>query len=131
MPQDIMWKKRLQKVGTCVVALVLAGIGYGLWVQRTGLAVPCLMHLVTGLKCPSCGVTGMCVALMQLDFATAYQRNQVLFVLAPVLGIVFFKYLMDYIKTGKWQLNRLQKGILYVSIAILVIFGIVRNILSL
>ena len=73
----------------------------------------------------------MCVALLQLDFAKAFQSNQALFLLMPMMIPVFVKYLADYVKTGKWYMNRIQTGILYVSIIILVLFGIVRNIFAL
>lgn len=71
----------------------------------------------------------MCVALLQLDFETAFHSNQALFLLLPVLGIVFFTYIAGYVRTGKWDMNRVQSGIIYVCIAIMVVFGVIRNIM--
>ena len=46
-----------------IFLLGMAGLLYGIFVSYTGLAIPCLFRKVTGLLCPGCGVTGMCVAL--------------------------------------------------------------------
>lgn len=73
----------------------------------------------------------MCIALMHLDVRTAFYSNQVLFILMPVLGVVFLKYIADYIKTGRWEMSRWQTGLLYVSIVILLVFAVVRNIWNL
>lgn len=131
MSDASMWQIRLRKVVACGVVLLVVGIGYGIFVQETGLAIPCLFHQITGFQCPGCGVTRMCVALLQLDLEKAFQSNQALFLLAPVLGIVFLKYLVDYIRTGTWKLNRIQSYTLYVCIVMLVVFGIARNVLPL
>lgn len=131
MSDATMWQVRLRKVAAYGMILLVAGFCYGIFVQKTGLAVPCLFRQVTGFQCPGCGVTRMCVALLQLDFAKAFQSNQALFLLAPVMGIVFLKYLVDYIRNGTWKLNQTQTYILYVCIAVLVIFGIARNVLPL
>lgn len=126
-----MWQLRLKMVVMCGTLLLVVGVGYGIFVRETGIAIPCLFRQVTGFRCPGCGVTHMCVALLQLDFAKAFQCNQALFLLAPILGIVFLKYLVDYIRTGAWKLNWIQTYILYVCIVVLVIFGIARNVLLL
>lgn len=128
---SIMWQARLRRVVAYAVLILAVGICYGVFVQRTGLAIPCLFHLMTGLRCPGCGVTRMCVALLHLDFKTAFYSNQALFLLLPVLGIVFFTYVADYVRNGKWNMNRVQSGIIYVCIVIMVAFGVLRNILPL
>lgn len=87
-----------------------------------------MFHLITGFKCPGCGVTHMCVALLQLDFRGAYESNQMLFLLSPFLAIVFAIYIAGYVRDGEWKMNRLQTGVLSVSIILLIGFGIVRNI---
>lgn len=128
---SIMWQARLRKIAGYAGVILAAGICYGVFVQRTGLAIPCLFHLVTGLQCLGCGVTRMCVALLRLDFETAFYSNRALFLLLPVLGTVFLTYIADYVKNGKWNMNRVQSGIIYACIVIMVIFGVIRNILPL
>lgn len=127
-PVSIMQRQRLLRV--ILWTALLAGIGllYGFFVSRTGIAIPCIFHLVTGLKCPGCGVTRMCVALMHLDFRSAYEYNQMIFILSPVLLFIFLTCVIGYIRNGHWETNRTQNVVLYVCIALLIGFGIARNI---
>lgn len=126
-----MCRMRMRQVLRCTTGFVLLGICYGIWVRQTGLAVPCLFHVITGLRCPGCGMTRMCMALLRLDFAGAFHYNQVLFFLMPVLGGILLIDTVRYVKTGRWSVGRVQNYILYVSIAVLIVFGVIRNILSL
>lgn len=128
---SVMWQVRLRRVAVYAGLILAVGVCYGRFVQRTGLAIPCFFHLITGLLCPGCGVTRMCVALLHLDFKTAFYSNQALFLLMPVLGIVFLVYIADYVKNGRWNMNRVQSGIIYVCTVIMVVFGVLRNILPL
>ena len=123
-------RRRKRVLGISILVLCM-GMLYGIFVLRTGIAIPCLFRLVTGFKCPGCGVTQMCVALLQLDFKEAFYCNQMLFLLLPVLGAVFLKYIVEYVKTGKRHMGRLQNGIIYVSIALLLVFAVFRNIYNL
>ena len=129
-PVSIMQRQRLLRV--ILWTALLAGIGllYGFFVSRTGIAIPCIFHLVTGLKCPGCGVTRMCVALMHLDFRSAYEYNQMIFILSPVLLFIFLTCVIVYIRNGHWETNRTQNVVLYVCIALLIGFGIARNIVG-
>ena len=101
-----------------IFLLGMAGLLYGIFVSYTGLAIPCLFRKVTGLLCPGCGVTGMCVALLHLNWKGAFFCHPVLFVLLLPLTAVFICSAAGY---G-------QNLILYVSVAALVIFGVVRNL---
>ena len=101
-----------------IFLLGMAGLLYGIFVSYTGLAIPCLFRKVTGLLCPGCGVTGMCVALLHLNWKGAFFCHPVLFVLLLPLTAVFICSAAGYV----------QNGILYVSVAALVIFGVVRNL---
>ena len=129
-PVSIMQRQRLLRV--ILWTALLAGIGllYGFFVSRTGIAIPCIFHLVTGLKCPGCGVTRMCVALMHLDFRSAYEYNQMIFLLSPVLLFIYLTCVIGYIRNGHWETNRTQNVVLYVCIALLIGFGIARNIVG-
>lgn len=122
-----MKRKRLMRILTYVLFVVMAGLLYGIFVEYTGLAIPCLFRRVTGLKCPGCGATGMCIALMHLHFSEAFRCNPVLFVLLPPLAVVFLCGAADYVRYGKWKVKRWQNVVLYIAIALLVAFGIVRN----
>jgi len=125
-----MKKKRLIRIVTYALLIVMAGLLYGIFVKHTGLAIPCLFHKVTGLKCPGCGITGMCVALIQLDFKSAFRCHPMLFILLVPLGIVFVRSATVYVQEGTWRTKRWQDVILYICIALLVGFSVVRNMVE-
>ena len=121
-------KARLKKLLLYMMLLGMAGLLYGILVSYTGLAIPCLFRKVTGLLCPGCGVTGMCVALLHLDWRGAFSCHPVLFVLLLPLTAVFICGAAGYVQNGRFRFARWQNLILYVSVAALVIFGVVRNL---
>lgn len=121
-------KKRLIRLAAHALLVVAAGVAYGAFVGRTGFALPCLFRHVTGLKCPGCGTTGMCLALMRLDFAGAFCRHPMLFTLLAPLGIVFAGAAAAYVRDGSRRMSRWQNALLYACIALLVGFGVARNI---
>lgn len=131
MSEASIRRMRLRKVLRYATGFAVFGICYGVWVWKTGLAVPCLFHFITGLRCPGCGVTRMCMALLRLDFESAFHYNQVLFFLMPVLGSIFLVDTAGYVKTGRWSVGHIQNCIFYVSIIVMVVFGVLRNILPL
>ncbi len=121
-------KARLKKLLLYMMLLGMAGLLYGIFVSYTGLAIPCLFRTVTGLLCPGCGVTGMCVAFLHLDWRGAFSCHPVLFVLLLPLTAVFICGAAGYVQNGRFRFARWQNLILYVSVAALVIFGVVRNL---
>ena len=121
-------KARLKKLLLYMMLLGMAGLLYGIFVSYTGIAIPCLFRKVTGLLCPGCGVTGMCVALLHLDWRGAFSCHPVLFVLLLPLTAVFICGAAGYVQNGRFRFARWQNLILYVSVAALVIFGVVRNL---
>lgn len=122
-----MKRYRIWYVARALLLLLTLGSLYGIFVWRTGPAIPCLFWYVTGYLCPGCGVTRMCVALLHLDFGTAYASHPMLFMLSPFLTLVFGKYILDYINKGTWLMNRLQTGILCISIGLLLVYNVIRN----
>lgn len=124
-------RKRLQSLLARMTAIGMAGICYAIWVRQTGMAIPCPFYTIVGLKCPGCGMTRMCAALLQLDFAAAFHYNQVMFLLLPLFGIMFCMAAAAYVKTGKWEVGHIQSHILYACIIALAAFGVIRNILPL
>lgn len=120
---------RLKKV--MITALILIGIGvlYLIIVNLTGFAIPCLFRKITGLKCPGCGVTGMCVHIARLDFKNAFYDNPALFILSPFLIFIFARYICVYVKYGGKR-DRITEISAWIAVAALLIFGIVRNIVN-
>lgn len=121
-------KIRAVKVIKLLISTLMIGISYGIFVIKTGLGIPCIFKRITGFKCPGCGITTMFTYLMKLDFLKAFESNRMLFILLPVLLLVFIKYIYVYIKLGKRELSKGQSVVVNISLVLLIIFGILRNI---
>ena len=112
------------------IALILVGIGaiYAIIIHFTGRGIPCVFNIITGWKCPGCGVTKMCMSLLRLAFKTAFEANAGLLCLLPAGGFLAGRYLYIYIKRGVKR-DRLTDIVIYVLIGILLVWGVVRNII--
>lgn len=121
-------KSRIRKMTTAAVILIAAGLLYLIINRCTGFAIPCVFHLVTGLNCPGCGISGMFVSLSQLDFAGAFKHNSAIMAASPVILYLSLALMIKYIKTGKIAPTKFQNVLLYILIAYFIIFAILRNI---
>lgn len=124
----ITMKKRLKDILRLPVFCGIAGSVYYIWLRLTGIGIPCLFHLWTGLKCPGCGVTRMCLAVLSGDFLTARKENILLFYLLPFLGVWWLIHQMYYLVTGRMMSGRLFQGLAWCVMVLLLLFGIYRNI---
>ncbi len=124
-----MEKKRFARVITFTSLILMAGLAYSAWIKYTGISIPCPINKLTGLQCPGCGATRMCLALMRFDFRSAFLFNPALFLLLVPLGAVFLESAATYVRTGTKKLKRWQSIVLYISIVVLFAHGIVRNFL--
>lgn len=107
--------------------ILLFGAIYYIFVTTTGYAVPCFVKSVTGLYCPSCGLTRMCLAILKLDFRLAFKENAFLMTAIPVWLVIVFFYHTKLIKKLYHNIQ-IIKILLIISIALFIIFGILRNI---
>lgn len=93
--------------------------------------VGCPINRLTGLKCPGCGVTRMILRILHLDFKTAFFYNPAIFCLVPLWAAAFCIFMLLE-RRGKTAAAQKVKNIaVFFSIAVLVFFGVVRNILPL
>lgn len=121
-------KKRAQRTIIIIAGFLIAGLLYGMFFSVTGIGVPCLFRTITGFLCPGCGITHMCVALMEGDIPKAIQSNSVIFFLLPFILYLLAVQLFWYIKTGTMKVSKRENIMAYVMIVILVGYGIVRNL---
>lgn len=126
-----MVRKRLLCVFRTATILMVSGAAYGAFFHHTGIGLVCPVRFVTGWKCPGCGVTHMCTALLHLDLAAAFAANPALLLSLPPLVVIFIPYFIGYIRTGCWQMRFWQNTTLWICIIFLTVYGIVRNIFSL
>lgn len=102
------------------------GLLYFLWGQLTGLYLPCLHYLTTGTLCAGCGITRMFLALLRLDFVAAWHYNGAVLAL---LGFWNFVALGLFFGKPKFlQMPWVLYGMLAVTMGILFVFGIMRNL---
>lgn len=120
--------QRLRRLLTGLLLVAAVGAGYALWVNGTHLAIPCPFHAITGLQCPGCGVTRLCLALLRLDIAGAWQANAVLLLLLPLLGVLLGYRAVVYVRRGSVPTARWETLVWGGMAAILLIWGVVRNV---
>lgn len=118
---------RLKKLLIMLAAGLAAGVIYFILTQY-GFAIPCIFHLVTGLYCPGCGVTRMCINLVKLDFYHAFRSNPAVFSVLPFLGIIFVYKAYSYVRYGKTPHKKWMSVIEIISLILLLVFGVLRNI---
>lgn len=122
-------KRRAFKAAGVLALLLCAGLLYGCFFLHSGIGIPCPIRLITGFKCPGCGVTHMCAALLQIDISAAFAANPMVLLLSPVLVAVFLPAFWRYLKTGRFCFGHVQNVVVWICILLLLAFGVVRNFL--
>ena len=119
---------RRRKLAGRALGLGLAGAAYAVWLAATGLGVPCLFHLCTGLLCPGCGISRALLALAQGRLALALRCNAAAVVLAPFLGWLLACMARRYVREGTARLSPRAQAAVWAAAVLLVLFGAVRNL---
>ena len=118
-------KKRLMKVIIRDVLLLLILIGYYFFNKYTGIYVPCIIHEITGLKCPGCGITHLVFALFHLNIKEAFNSNPLVFIYMPfiIFYFTYLDYLYIYEKKDK-ILKRIPNWVWIILIIITLAYGV-------
>ena len=107
------------------VIIISLGIAYYFVLKYTSFGIPCLFRVVTGRKCPACGISHMFMHLSRFEFKEALNDNHVMFFLWP---FTFYELLyVRYITSAKKDLPRWNKIILYTAVGIAAFYCIIRN----
>ena len=122
-----MWKRFLTIVHRYLL-LLCVGLGYMLWIRLTGIGIPCPFYQITGLKCPGCGITRMCMAMLAGHWMDALKCNIALAFFLPLLSIWFVIKTALYIITGISFRSSHEEALTWGLIALLLVFGIIRNL---
>lgn len=121
-------RKRIENVLKYLFIILLIGFLYAIWCHISHWHIPCIFHQLTGLYCPGCGTTRMCLALVKGNFMTAFRCNQAIFLIMPLGLLLALKIIFNYIKLGVIRLSKCQIYILWGIVVWLVLFGVLRNI---
>lgn len=108
--------------------ILMIGFAYFVFSGITGLYIPCPIRLITGFKCPGCGVTHYALAMIHGDIQAALEANHLVFFLAPLLLLYGLVKSYLYVKTGKTGISPLEAAILLPVLIITISFGIYRNL---
>ncbi len=128
---SLVQRQRMQRLRKIVIGMsvcLLLGMLYALWLSLGGSGIPCIFHVLTGLDCPSCGVTHMCMALLRFDIAAAWRANAAILCLLPVLLLIAGSMIGRYVKTGETRPQRWVSVLIWSTIIVLLLFGLARNL---
>lgn len=120
-------KKRLLHTVLIAGGLLLLLAGYGIFYNITGFGIPCMLHKVTGLQCPGCGLSRAIAAVVRLDFAAAFGYNH----LWPLYAAYFLwggiGMAHAYIRRGEVGYLPGKTWMHAVILTAVVAYGILRN----
>lgn len=122
--------KRLANVLIKLLVIAIAGIIYVNIIRGAGLWLPCIFRTVTGLKCPGCGISHMCIALLAMDFTSAWLANPVLLTVSPAITYIVIKQIIAWIVFGEQKMSKIDTIIVNALAVILILWGIVRNMVG-
>lgn len=88
----------------------------------------CLFHSWTGLQCPGCGGLRATHCLMHGEIAAAFHFNPLLVLLLPVLGLLGLARTARALTGRDWLERMRQPFWLWIFLAMVVAFGIGRNL---
>ena len=116
-------RKNIIKVYLIILAIT---IPYAVFVEITGLGIPCIVFELTGFKCPGCGVSRMFIAMFRLDFYRSFLYNQVMFVSFFIWNIIAFFTFIG--KPAVFRKSTFIYSVMSVTVASWVIFSKIRNL---
>lgn len=99
--------------------VLCAGLLYGYVLVPLGFCIPCPFHLLTGWRCPGCGITAICLDLLHGRFSPAY--NWGLALLAPWIGVLAWL-------ERRGPRSRFTRALAWVLLGLLLIWGVLRNL---
>lgn len=120
------WKMYRRKIG---MGCILLGIGllYYILTQFTSFRIPCLFYQITGLACPGCGISRFCIALLKGNLPGAIRENLAVALLLPI-WLLFYLIRLLFHPVCMAKNSRGERILLWGSIFILLLFGVLRNL---
>lgn len=108
-----------------IIVLIVIFLIYAVLIIRFDIGIPCVFYEITGLYCPGCGITRLCLSLFEGDIYQAFRYNPIIFIDLPILFILFV--LNIFLKNNK-NIKKITDVIIIFLATITIIFGVIRNI---
>ena len=108
-----------------IIVLIVIFLIYAILIIRFDIGIPCVFYEITGLYCPGCGITRLCLSLFEGDIYQAFRYNPIIFINLPILFILFV--LNIFFKKNK-NIKKITDVIIIFLATITIIFGVIRNI---
>ncbi len=121
-------KNRAIKVSIFFTILILLGIAYYFVTYLTGLYIPCYIRLITGFRCPGCGISHMIINIFHMNFKAAYMSNQLLFLTSPIIIAMIAREVYCYIRYDTHETDKCIEITAIILIVLFLIFAVLRNI---
>lgn len=123
-------RQRLNALLLRCAVLVGAGAAYTGLIAILGRGLYCPFWRLTGLLCPGCGVTRMCLALLRLDLAGAWRANAALLLALPVLILLAVRLMWVYVRTGRRMPSRGEERLIWGLVVYFLAWGVLRNLMA-
>ena len=108
-----------------IIVLIVIFLLYAVLIISFDIGIPCVFYEITGLYCPGCGITRLCLSLFEGDIYQAFRYNPIIFINLPILFILFV--LNIFFKKNK-NIKKITDVIIIFLATITIIFGVIRNI---
>lgn len=108
-----------------IIVLIVIFLIYAILIISFDIGIPCVFYEITGLYCPGCGITRLCLSLFEGDVYQAFRYNPIIFIDLPILFILFV--LNIFFKNNK-NIKKITDVIIIFLATITIIFGVIRNI---
>lgn len=133
-------RKRLKVVIKGLLLTLIAGLLYYIILRHTGIYIPCLFRVVTGFKCPGCGITHMCESMLNSIFIQgslgdrlyylreAFISNSFAMVVSPYIIYSILKDCIIWVENGEIHESKVDTVIKYAIIVMILVWTVFRNI---
>lgn len=90
--------------------------------------IPCWFNLMTGLKCPGCGMTHAIAQLWRGDIKGALEYNALCFSVLPITCLYVMYRAVRYVNSGEEGFHIWEYLLLVVLLTVSIGYSVARNI---
>ncbi len=117
---------RIQLVLLINIFIVCICIAFVIIEWHIGYRIQCPIHQHFEVNCPGCGTTRLIESVLyDHDLYQAFRWNPYVFIMWPIVILVYLYQNIFYVFRGKW--SKFTIWFIGIFLSTLIIFGIVRN----